>query len=662
MDLLTPIDHPVGVVQSFVAGLCGRDSQLIQPIELAFVLDAAAVPPSEVIPFSAVLATLSANASARTRLPVPPGFALARQVFAGQERLAPLLYCRKRNRIFAACSPGTCVELMAVPADAWDDADQSAAQSPPPELLIWDGPAAEGQKATIYGGVGESCPLGRIEPLGQLLLDQGHVVRRAVKLAKSDPVAANKLAAQHACCACPERKRCYPEDSGYAYALDRLVVINTADLPLVVLPLGEWRLDEAARMMGGVASVDVPTAQKSAANAVELWRQQQAKAIAAAGPARLLAGETSGRELLEIARLKLALIADALTQLDAAWQATGRPHLCWNDHTIRVTWQQPASTPATCWGFQPLLRKVGLQPPAPEATPDDRPLVYPPAFSVESLLSPAVLEGLRHFGQSRPAMVYVKSLKPSGADAARVNVLIEDFGIGWQVICPGDVLKIDGPGWEALLVPADQRDPDDGEGLPFVGQVTGQITAFEAGGQFDGCTCRWLPRFGEAVDLNALGMLLFETLLGQDERAGARLREVVATERAELTQACLAVEPEQREGQASEWIAARCESDSPGAVWSRRNLLYNREARAAIPLDPLPAELWRAVIAYGFRLATAIPGFSYCDARDRAAPRTTAGQLLPLVELRGLIALLDDLIFGRAVPGATLLNTLRAGS
>ena len=65
-------------------------------------------------------------------------------------------------------------------------------------------------------------------------------------------------------------------------------------------------------------------------------------------------------------------------------------------------------------------------------------------------------------------------------------------------------------------------------------------------------------------------------------------------------------------------------------------------------------------MTYGLRLTTSIPGFSFCDDRGCVAPRIGDGLLLPLVELRGLIALLDDQIFGRSTPGTKVRETFQS--
>jgi hypothetical protein len=437
------------------------------------------------------------------------------------------------------------------------------------------------------------------------------------------------------------------------------VVVSAGAAPLVVLPWGEWQLDETYAMLGGRPPDEVAQAGKPTVPELEEYRHRQAAAIEAGGPFLLLTGEGDGRPLVEIARLKLGLLADVLEQLDDLWRASERPHLCWDPQTVRAAWRT-APPGAAGWGFAAVLRKRGLAALAPVQTPDGRPLPYPPVYSDESLLAPEVVEAVRHFGQARKCTLFVKSAETKGRQA-RVTVLVENLNIPWPLLCTSDVAHVEGEGWQAALSPAAQRNPDDGEGLPMSGRAVGSVVEMKQGAQFDGCTCRWYPRFGEAVDLHAFGVLLLEALLATDERPGPRLRETLHEERDELTRLCLGLEVEQREARAREWVAQRCDADSPSAVWTRRNLLYRRADRAATRLDALPPVLWHAIVAFGLRLSTAIPGFSFCENRAAAAPRLEGGLLMPLVELRGLLALLDDLMLGRAAADEALRAALGGG-
>ena len=661
VETMVAFDKPLGVLQAYLAGLCRADGSLVQPVEVLLILDPTSGGPTKEVPAAALVRAARALPSLYEKLPVVPGTDLVRKIMGRTDSIGPLLFCRKRHRLFEARSPNNAEPLGSPPSSdetdhAGSDGDQLA-----PELLAWDGPA-DGTPVSIYGGAGGATAVGEAQSLEQLILDQGKVVEKATLLARDDPVAANRLALEHTCCACPERKRCFPAGGGYAYALDRLVVVNAAETPVTALPLGEWRLGEVAKIIGGAGPRAVLEQESAASNEFEHWRRERAREVETSGPPLLLAGETDGRQLLELARVKLALIADTLDQLDAAWRATQAPHLCWNDDTVRVTWRRPVSCPAAYWGFQPLLRKIGLQPLSRAETPEGVAVPCPPAFSEQALLPPEVPEAARYFGDPRTATVYVKSSKPAGENAADVHVLLEELGIARKLICRDDVMSVVGEGWEAKLKPAPEHDPDDGEGLPFIGRATGKVGGLQATSQIEGSLCVWYPFFGEAVDLHALGMLLFEMLISHDERNTTRLRDEILAEREELTSACLAVPAKQRDDQARGWIAARCDVDTPAALWSRRKLLYDGDERASAQLDGFPTNLWKAIVTFGFRTITSIPGFSFCPDRSYPAPRTTGGGLLPLVELRGLISFLDDLIFGRATPGESLRATLKGGA
>lgn len=673
VEPLVKLDEPLTVVQSFVAGVCDADGRLVEPVELALLVDPTTVVPNKQVPTAALLKMFNALPGLHAKLPAPGGFEVIRDVLTEPQRLGPLLYCRKRHRVFLARSPRTGRPLRAVPAGEVSDVRSAGGGELPAELLSWDGggedatgsavprrpkPAAKaGRSPGIYGGGGGSSSAGVITSLEELLRDQGKVVALAAEVGKKDPVAAHRLADEHACVECPERGRCYPAGSEYAYVADRLVAISAAEAPLVFSPLGEWRFDDASWVIGGLSPSECLALREAEDNDFEGWRAERAQAIESAGPPRLLAGETDGRELVEVTRLKLGLIAGVLAQLDAAWRVSGRPHLCWNQGTVRVEWRRPAATPGTCWGFRPLLRKAGLQPNSPVESLDGRPLPYPPAFSDPAYLPPPVVDAARYFDQPRRATLFVK--KPQSGDGSGIGVLLEDLGIPWDLFCTSDTMHVVGEGWRALLAPVAERDPNDAEGLPFAGRVSGDVAQLKKGRQVDGVECRWYPRFNQAVDLHAIGMLLFEALLSHDERSVQTLREQMTGELAELAQTCRALPVEQRDQHARTWVTQRCEADAPAAVWTRRNLLYRRDNRNATRLDAFGNALWQEIMTFGLRLTTNIAGFSFCADRGCAAPRVAGDLLLPLVELRGLLALLDDQIFTRAAPGAAVRETFK---
>jgi len=585
------------------------------------VVDPATVVPNRQVPTAALLKMFRTLPELRPRLPTPIGFELVSDVFGEVRQLGPLLYCRKRHCIFAARSPNTAEPLHAMPAEQVPPAAADAAPSDlSVELLSWDGPAAGERRSAIYGGRGGSSRLGAIASLEQLLLDQGKVVALAAELERKDPVAVARLAGDHGCVKCPERERCYPKGDGYAYAVDRLVTISAVDAPLIFSPLGEWRFDEASRMIGGLSPSACLASQAPGDNDFEAWRAERAQVLEGAGPPRLLVGESDGRELIEVARLKLGLIAGVLVQLDAAW--------------------------------------LGLQPEAPVETPDGRPLPYPPAFSDPALLAPSVVAAARHFDEPRRAALFVKALRAEG-DAAVVQVLLEELGIPWELLCTSDAIHVQADGWQALLAPAAERNPDDGEGLPFAGRAVGNVAGLKKGEQIGGVECRWYPRFNEAVDLHAVGMLLLQALVSHDERSVPSFRAQLVEEQAELTGVCDALPIEQRDEHVRNWVTERCEADAPAAIWTRRNLLHRRDDRNATRLDAFPPALWQEIMTFALRLTTSIAGFSYCADRGCAAPRVAGDLLLPLVELRGLIALLDDQIFDRAAPGSAVREVFK---
>jgi len=205
--------------------------------------------------------------------------------------------------------------------------------------------------------------------------------------------------------------------------------------------------------------------------------------------------------------------------------------------------------------------------------------------------------------------------------------------------------------------PCAERDPNDGEGLPFAGRATG--TALQVGEDYPGAEVRWYPRCGEALDLHALGALACRGLLATDERDDERFFEALHADLAGLRKSLGTLAIEQREAFVQNWATERAEQDAPANVWTRRNLLHDRAGRGTTALDGLPAPLWQACVLWLLRMLTCVEGVGYCDDRTAAAPRD-GDLLLPLAELRGLLALLDDALLRRAAPGERVTEALTA--
>lgn len=650
VSVVTRVEEPLGAVVALLGAII---DDAAAPVALAEFL--ATIAPHEIAPnqqafADASLLQLPPDGPLRIGAPDVLERTLASRAAAGG---GPLLYCRKRHCVFAARSPRTGGELARQAGGP--AAPPAAAKAIPAAWITTDWSGADGSSADGSGGDGNSAagPALRYSPrpgdglrtFDQLILDQGEVAKKAAEGTAFSLEITAELRARHTCATCPERLRCYPEGDGHCYAADRLVPLSASGGRPAWRRLGEWTLLEAGRIVGGLPPSAI-AARAENKDAIAGFQAREAQRIEAAGPARLLVGESEGRELLELARVKLALVAGVLEQVDVAWSAAGRAHLRWTDHTVRARWDAGGGWPGTIWQFRPMLRGVGLHPLSPFTTRAGAAIAYPPLASATTLLAPEVADSLRYFDEPRSANVFIKKSKVSG-ESAEATILVEELGIAWELFCPADAFEIAGKGWTGRFSPLAARDKNDGAGLPFGGVFSGKVAALKTGEQADQVTMRWRPIYGQAVDLHAVGMLYFETLLWHEQWTTLGFRDALLKERADLAKVCLALPIEQREGAFQKWVAERSEVDAPAALWSRRNLFERREDRNATRLDAFPPLLWQAIVALGVRMISSIPGVSFCENRAADAPRGPSGLLLPLAEMRGLIALLDDILFGR---------------
>lgn len=644
-DPLVRIERAHGVLVSLLGGVYSSADRLVLPLEIAVAADPATVGESAQVPSAAILEAFNALPDAAFQIAIPHAARGFAALFDTSRRSGVWLYCRKRRSAFEARSPRTGRTLGRLSAERASDLSDLARA-----MALSDAAGDPGNGALTYAAdrARDADDWRRLETL---LQDQGRVaaLRAGGGLAEGF----------HGCTGCPELQRCFAVDD-YAYYADRLVPISAADLPLRVLPFGAWRLDEAAQLVGGRRPLAVAQEGGSVEPGFAAWRRAHAERIESFGPPRLLSGETDGRELLEMLRLKLGLITDALRQLDRAWQLLARPHLCWNADSIRVGWHAPHPLPAACWGFEALLRKIGWHPLTGHTTPAGAPIPYPPAFSAPELLPPEVLDAARYFDEPRRCTLFIKRSRPSGP-VAEVRILAEGLGVPRGLFRGADAVVVGAAGQSATLTPA-ASDDGDGEGLALTGSLPSDSPLAARGTQLDGAEARWRPLFGQAVDLHAFGMLALGALLSHDERPPAKVYEMLAALRVDLTSILEATPLENRERAARAWAGEHAESDAPAAVLSRRNLWSDADGRASGKLEPLPPALWRTVVQTLLRMITNVEGFSYCADRTAAAPRLEGQLLLPLAELEGFLALLDDRLFSRTGAAAAVQTLLQGES
>lgn len=643
VDVLTPLDRPHGVLQSYVGGVCDASGGLLEPVEFVFAEVGRLEGFRHLISPDDLVGRLGIQRSVVSARYVEGGRTAAGVLCAWAQVVGPLYYCRKKRAVFTGRSRLGGSVFSGVP-----DGEGRSAKGW--TFVLWDAESGVGADAVVYKPSGGATPVGKGRTLEQLVMDQGEVVRHCECLGEEDADAYAALKSAHACCGCEERGRCYPGEGGYAYALDRLQVVHGTVIPAVVAPLGALRLREAARLIGGGEGLDAGEGE-SRADGFAAYRRDVVSRYREAGPALMTAGERDGRPLLEMARLKLSLFEGVLADLEEVWRATGLPHLCWTDDTVRVDWRGSRSVPGAGWGMSAVVRKGGLQP-AYEGSwlPGDvHGLVYPPHFSEADLLPPEVVLASRGFDQMGRGGLFVESVERVET-GWRGTFLLEDLGISPAQFCAADLLRVEGAGWRLVGNPYFGGKAT--SGVRLRGVVLGSVLDLSKGQELKDLRVWWYPRFGESVDLHGVGMLLIEALLGHDERGGRALREVALSERRELTTVCEAVAVEQREKRALGWVEDRCQSDSPDSLWSRRNVVARREERAVVALDALPLPLWHVVVAFCLRMVTNIEGFSYCGDRTRSVPRLRDGTPVIRSELSGLVALLDDHLFGRRQPGA----------
>ena len=112
VETMVAFDKPLGVLQAYLAGLCRADGSLVQPVEVLLILDPTSVGPTKEVPAAALVRAARALPSLYEKLPVVPGTDLVRKIMGRTDSIGPLLFCRKRHRLFEARSPNNTEPLF----------------------------------------------------------------------------------------------------------------------------------------------------------------------------------------------------------------------------------------------------------------------------------------------------------------------------------------------------------------------------------------------------------------------------------------------------------------------------------------------------------------------------------------------------------------------
>jgi len=552
------------------------------------------------------------------RVPVPPELLES----------PPITYCAKVDRTFHPVCAETgdvltvCRDdellaglgLLPYSQDAWRYLHAGSAQRPSRTFYRVTGANAERPRDGVQVRIGN-----------QLFRDWARLVH-----APADDAVAQRAAAVLPCITCEHRLACHPSPApnGRVPAEDHLHAVSFHDVRAIALELQQFDYDELCVLLGGGELADVLAEPRSAARQALL--QEHETALAA--PGQWLFGRDPEQFPREVLRQKLAAFVAVCEGLREVHTKLDRPHFAVAPSNVLAR-LVPSGRGPVRWGFDTRLADLGSPLSfAPPANGGSRPtdglldgMLEPGPELLEDLaMRPFVAAELRTQESQSLAMAIAIRQAATNDPGGAMRLSIEGQGGLPKHVRAGDVVGV------AATAGGDETTlwarVDEVRARGFVAAATvdrAHPFARLVGKKLD-ARLSFHRRFGSPVDLYGLGMLLFRTLLVNDDQSTEEVAEAVAKCLRRLDDELSPDGVDQRQ------VEARLLQMTTGkdlrARFEAANVLHRREAReqfaasVAAGRPPIDAATWQALLSIAFKLTTRWPGFSYATNLGDASP------------------------------------------
>ena len=407
-------------------------------------------------------------------------------------------------------------------------------------------------------------------------------------------------------------------------------------LPLEVLQL---HLDEFSDLLGGADWNEIKHFAVQQPGATGRERILEPLTAGFSSPFQwVYRDDPAGHYPLEVLRLKMIAFTQMCRGLFSYHSRCRQPHLDLNPTSVMVRVPTPSRDLPARWGFQVKILDLASPHrfrPATGGSELAHELLMPPLDASETYLSPIIRK--TSFQHEEPMKVTIRSVEAHNggarfeADAVSGRARVQD----WH---PRDVIRVvastqvpwleNTPLWGTLEdfvergIRFSATLPEMPKGLedlqpPF---------AFEGGVSF-------YRRFHVPCDLFPLGMMLFRMILSNDAEDMFAVEDAVHRV-LNKTGVDLERKPDRDFARIRKVLHWHLQDEK--TVLERSAVLYNkadREKRGNL----IPVRVWADLLVFGFRLASNIPGFSFCKSHaDYPADRPEAVMENVLAELDGL--------------------------
>jgi hypothetical protein len=469
---------------------------------------------------------------------------------------------------------------------------------------------------------------------GELYRDFGAIVNGASAQEQA------RLSVAFPCVACLHREECYPAEGSQGKPIpaeSRLVPVSYHEFHLLPLEVMELHYDEMSDLLGGAPWQVVKDRIRQASAPGRETAVAGLDSVFTSPIQWIYRHDKTGRFALEVLHLKVGLFRQLCRGLREYHARCKEPHLDVSPTQAMVDVVPAGVSLPARWGCR--ARLIGVAGPhrfptagsPPGALPD---LLVPATDADRIFVSPMVKKA--EFGREESLRVTVRSMKADG-DRVRLEGSASSERARMEGVQPGDVIRLipaSGAGaLEGLTLWGTVDSPEE-RGIRFTAflEASSGVDATKKPGDFDAGIAMF-PRFQVPVDLYGLGMLLFRTLLVNDATDLLAVDDAV-----QRVLKKLGLWLEGKRSPAAARVAGELMPivEREKEVFSSPAVLYLQEDRDERP-RALPTRLWSDVLLFGFKLLTAIEGFSFATGHADCPPDHPEGMMdLVMTELAGL--------------------------
>lgn len=581
----------------------------------------------------------------------------------------PLLFCKVRQLLFSTTCP-RCGEVM---SNCRDDALLTKHGLPTYTLsfyrfLYCPRCVVKGSDPVFYSyALPADLPEERSRGWEGLCSDMAKALREGDSQAEELLDAPRgTLSDNFPCYACGESAICSENgaDEATGHTLEeRLVPFSFYETFVICTDLLHFHYDEFCDLLGGQSTKELrkkfKMGEKNDGQAVRL---AAAESMARNKSSLLFEADGSGLDAVEIFKLKLSMFIQLCWSIYEFHRRCNQPHLCIEPRNVLVHLTEIGEYLPSFWNFQ--VKLTGLSSTAPFGREDNisEDLYLPPDNSSIIYTAPVIRHGqfgriqlgdfvlteveeieemengrlVKFAGELSSDNIFSQIL--SRKDLVSVTVPGSGFGINDLVLwCHLGARQSEGSGNLKLLSSSVRLEAEVVQRIKDAIGITMPSVRYAL-----------FPCFHVPCDLYSLGMMLFRTLLVNDQQELAQVELALGNVKRQLAKT-LEAASDQESAQALDLMLEELGGKEYADVFDKRNVFYRSVDRLEGRPNAIPNSLWYNTLLLGLRLTTARKGVSFCEDHGDFDSRYSAGRLeLVLETLEGLVRKVGAILFSRS--------------